>query len=54
MTPGHMVTSPHDVVRYWQMTSEYSAYPTPFSDHKSVGILWSTKVIMMLVTMPSL
>ena len=32
------------VVRYWQMTSEYSAYPTPFSDHKSVGILWSTKV----------
>ena len=39
------------VVRYWQMTSEYSAYPTPFSDHKSVGILWSTKVIMMLITM---
>ena len=26
------------------MTSEYSAYPAPFSDHKSVGILWSTKV----------
>ena len=37
------------VVRYWQMTSEYSAYPTPFSDHKSVGILWSTKVEIMLV-----
>ena len=27
------------------MTSQYSAYPTPFSDKKSVGIVWSTKVM---------
>ena len=26
------------------MTTTYSAYPAPFSDHKAVGILWSTKV----------
>ena len=31
--------------RYWQMTSQYSAYPAPFSDKKSVGIVWSTKVM---------
>ena len=30
--------------KYWQMTSDYSAYPAPFSDNKAVGILWSTKV----------
>jgi len=29
--------------RYWQMTSDYSAFPAPFSDHKSVGIIWSVK-----------
>ena len=45
MTDGHMsYVIIMSVVRYWQMTSEYSAYPSPFSDHKSVGILWSTKV----------
>ena len=30
--------------KYWQMTTSYSPYPAPFSDHKAVGILWSTKV----------
>ena len=30
--------------KYWQMSSDYSAYPSPFSDNKAVGILWSTKV----------
>ena len=30
--------------KYWQMTTDYSPYPAPFSDHKAVGILWSTKV----------
>ena len=45
MTDGHVaLVIMMNVVRYWQMTSEYSAYPSPFSDHKSVGILWSTKV----------
>ena len=26
------------------MTNSYSSYPAPFSDHKAVGIVWSTKV----------
>jgi hypothetical protein len=30
--------------RYWQMTSTDSVFPAPFSDHKAVGIQWSTKV----------
>ena len=29
---------------YWQMTSESSNFPAPFSDNKAVGIQWSTKV----------
>ena len=29
--------------RYWQMTSDNSAFPAPFSDHKTVGIIWSVK-----------
>jgi len=29
---------------YWQMTSSKSVYPAAFSEHKAVGILWSTKV----------
>jgi len=29
--------------RYWQMTSDHSAFPAPFSDHKTVGIIWSVK-----------
>merc|ERR1711936_1019018 len=30
--------------RYWQMTIADSVFPAPFSDHKAVGIQWSTKV----------
>ena len=37
----HKVRAAH---KYWQMTTDYSPYPAPFSDHKAVGILWSTKV----------
>ena len=29
---------------YWQMTTESSIFPAPFSDNKAVGIQWSTKV----------
>ena len=29
---------------YWQMTTESSNFPAPFSDNKAVGIQWSTKV----------
>lgn len=29
---------------YWQMTTSRSVFPAPFSDHKAVGIQWSTKV----------
>ena len=29
---------------YWQMTTNSSNFPAPFSDNKAVGIQWSTKV----------
>jgi endo-1,3(4)-beta-glucanase len=29
---------------YWQMSSQHSNFPAPFSDNKAVGIQWSTKV----------
>lgn len=31
--------------KYWQITSDESLYPAPFSDHKVVGIVWSNKVV---------
>ena len=29
---------------YWQMTTNSSNFPAPFSDNKVVGIQWSNKV----------
>jgi endo-1,3(4)-beta-glucanase len=39
-----LATEIRSAKKYWQMTSASSMSPTPFSNNKVVGILWSTKL----------